>query len=128
LSAFTLNVLQEHRKAMLAEGNYGPDKPIFCGVRSKTWLRKSDVYRHSFLPILRRAGLSFRFHDLRHACASFLLMAGENYKTVQERLGHSTATMTLNTYSHALEGAQAQAAAKLNNILANATQDKAQTA
>src|SRR5262249_22055206 len=120
--------LADHRKAMVAEGSYGPDKPIFCGVRNKTWLRKSDVYRHSFLPIMKRAGLRFRFHDLRHACASFLLMAGENYKTVQERLGHSTATMTLNTYSHVLEGAQAQAAAKLNSILVNAAQDEAQTA
>ena len=39
-------------------------------------------------------------------------MAGADIKTVQERLGHSTATMTLNTYSHVLEGAQAQAAAR----------------
>jgi integrase len=120
LSAFTVAALQEHRKAMLAEGSYGPDKPIFCGVRNKTWLRKSDVFRHSFAPILKRAKLTFRFHDLRHACATLLLATGTDVKTVQERLGHSTATMTLNTYSHVMAGAQSQAAAKLNAILTGA--------
>jgi integrase len=121
LSAFTLAALQEHRKAMLAEGSYGPDRPVFCGVRNRSWLRKSDIYRHSFAPLLQRAGLKFRFHDMRHACASFLLMAGTDIKTVQERLGHSTAVMTLTTYSHVLEGAQAQAAEKLGAILAHAS-------
>jgi integrase len=120
LSAFTLDALQEHRRAMLAEGRYGPDRPVFCGATTKSWLRKSDVYRHSFALILDRAGLKFRFHDLRHTCASLLLATGTDIKTVQERLGHSTATMTLNTYSHVLAGAQGAAAAKLNAILAGA--------
>jgi integrase len=120
LSEFTREALREHRKRMLAEGSYRPDGPVFCGVRNKTWLRKSDVYRHSFAPILKRAGLTFRFHDLRHCCASLLLAAGTDVKTVQERLGHSTPVMTLNTYSHVLEGAQALAAAKLNGVLAGA--------
>jgi integrase len=120
LSAFTIEALQTHRKAMLAEGSYQADGPVFCGKRNKTWLRKSDVHHHSFQKILKAAGLTFRFHDLRHCCASFLLMAGESVKTVQERLGHSTPTMTLNTDSHILEGAQAEAAKKLGAILAAA--------
>lgn len=123
LSAFTLDALQEHRKAVLSEGSYNPDGPIFCGVRNKTWLRKSDVFRHSFQPILKRAGLSFRFHDLRHACASMLLMTGTDYKTVQERLGHSSPMMTLATYSHCTSGAQAGAAEKLGAILLAASNE-----
>jgi integrase len=124
LSAFTLAALQEHRKAMLAEGNYSADRPVFCGVRSKSWLRKSDVYRHSFAPILKDAGLRFRFHDMRHVCATLLLAAGTDVKTVQERLGHSTPMMTLNVYSHAMAGAQSAAAAKLNAILEGANAAK----
>lgn len=41
-----------------------------------------------------------RFHDLRHHYASLLLANSESVKTVQARLGHASATETLDTYSH----------------------------
>jgi integrase len=58
LSTATTDALEEHRKAMLAEGHCTPDAPVFCGPRLGKWLRKSDVYRHSFEPILKRAASS----------------------------------------------------------------------
>jgi integrase len=42
----------------------------------------------------------FRFHDLRHFYASMLIAGGSSVKVVQQRLRHSSATTTLNTYSH----------------------------
>lgn len=39
-------------------------------------------------------------HGLRHTHATVLLEAGENPKVVQERLGHTTITTTMDTYSH----------------------------
>ncbi|MDX3458434.1 site-specific integrase [Streptomyces sp. ME02-8801-2C] len=47
-------------------------------------------------------GLSpeFRFHDLRHYYASMLIASGADVKVVQQRLRHSKATTTLNTYGH----------------------------
>ncbi len=54
-----------------------------------------------------------RPHDLRHACASLLLEAGESVKVVAERLGHSTATITLDVYAHVLPGMQEQATQRL---------------
>jgi integrase len=45
------------------------------------------------------------------------LLAGENVKVVSERLGHSTTVMTLDVYSHVLEGMQEQAASKMERIL-----------
>lgn len=50
-----------------------------------------------------RAGLpGLRLHDLRHACASFLLAAGASPRTVMKTLGHSQIGLTMNTYTHVL--------------------------
>lgn len=57
------------------------------------------------------------FHNLRHLSASLALMAGVNPKTVQQRLGHSTVSLTLNTYSHLLPGVEDEAAKKLNDVI-----------
>lgn len=51
--------------------------------------------------VLEMSGLPhFTFHAFRHTHASLLLNAGITYKELQYRLGHSTITMTLDTYSH----------------------------
>jgi integrase len=53
---------------------------------------------------LEQADLSstFRFHDLRHTCATLLLQQGVHVKFVQELLGHADIALTLNVYSHVL--------------------------
>lgn len=49
---------------------------------------------------MARAGLpDFRFHDLRHTCASYLAMCGRPLKEIQEVLGHQSFAMTLR-YAH----------------------------
>jgi integrase len=59
-----------------------------------------------------------RVYDLRHSAASLLLALGEHPKVVQERLGHSSITLTKDTYSHVLEGMQQQATPRLSDALA----------
>ena len=55
--------------------------------------------------LLQRAELpQIRFHDLRHTCATILLMAGKHPKYVQKLLGHASISITLDTYSHVIEG------------------------
>jgi integrase len=46
------------------------------------------------------AGVSFRLHDLRHFYASGLIAAGCDVVTVQRAMGHGSASLNLNTYSH----------------------------
>lgn len=138
LSAFTMTALADHRKAMLAEGHYGPDKPVFCDTTGGH-LRKSNFLRRSFHAVLKRANAaeqeraekvkatprllpSIRPYDLRHTGATLLLIAGESPKVVSERLGHSTTSLTMDTYSHTLPGMQERAAAKIDAILRAGTQ------
>jgi len=59
-----------------------------------------------------------RFHDLRHTSASLLLAAGVHPKVVQERLGHSQIAITMDTYSHVMPTLGAEAAGKLDAVLA----------
>lgn len=77
----------------------------------------SNLY-HRFKELLKVAGLpDIRFHDLRHTAATLMLQQGVNPKIVQERLGHSDISLTLNTYSHVLPAMQEEAAEKLDNLL-----------
>ena len=44
-----------------------------------------------------------RFHDLRHTVASLLINANENPKVIQQLLGHSTISTTLDIYAHVMD-------------------------
>lgn len=57
------------------------------------------------------------FHEARHTHATLLLKQGVHPKIVQERLGHSSIEMTLNTYSHIVPGLQEAAAKKFDELL-----------
>lgn len=50
---------------------------------------------------MKKAGLpeGFGLRDLRHYFATLLIFGGANVKTVQLAMGHSTPTITLNTYA-----------------------------
>ena len=57
-----------------------------------------------------------RFHDLRHTHATELLRAGVQPKVVQERLGHSSISITMDVYSHVSETLQRDAAIELDGV------------
>lgn len=70
---------------------------------------------HAFL---EKYGLpSIRFHDLRHTFASLLLEAGESPKVIQELLGHSTITTTMDIYAHVTKKGKVKAVEKLDKIV-----------
>ena len=59
-----------------------------------------------------------KFHELRHTQATQLLANGVDMKTVQTRLGHSTAALTLNMYAHAIPENDEKAAALVGELFA----------
>ena len=65
-------------------------------------LRHGLFYQRKFKPAVRTAGLPerARFHDLRHTCAALCIALGAHPKAIQERLGHSSITVTLDRYGH----------------------------
>lgn len=90
---------------------------IFCGEQGLPFTIPNLTYRY-FRPILEKAQLPrIRLYDLRHTCATLLLLAEENPKVVSERLGHSLIVLTPDTYSHVLPTMQEKATAKLEKLL-----------
>ena len=85
-----------------------PDgKPVYPEYLSQLFTKLQDV-----------AGLpKCRFHDLRHLCASIMLLQGVNVKVAQERLGHKDITTTMNIYSHVLPSSAKEAAEKIGQLV-----------
>jgi integrase len=68
--------------------------------------------------MLKTAGLptQVRFHDLRHTAASLLLAEGVHLRVIMELLGHSSITLTANTYAHVMPAAMRDVADKMESI------------
>lgn len=80
-------------------------------------LLHSEVTR-KFQAALKSAELPrFRFHDLRHGAATYLLSAGVELIVVQRILGHSTIHTTANVYAHVLPQLQRDAAERIGATL-----------
>ena len=78
---------KEILQRLLAKGGH----KVFPGVGD---------FKKAWLSALRRAHVeNFRFHDLRHTFASYLVMNGEHLITVKELLGHKSIEMTMR-YAH----------------------------
>lgn len=89
---------------------------VFCQYDGRPFL--PNTVSHNWIKLVRRAGLNgIRFHDARHTHASLLLKQGVHPKIVQERLGHSSIQITLDTYSHVAPGLQQAAANKFDDII-----------
>ena len=58
-----------------------------------------------------------RFHDLRHTHATLLISGGTDVKTVQMRLGHSSAEITMSCYAHAIPLSDTNAAESIDSSL-----------
>lgn len=123
LSDFTLEALRRHKvlqaEARLRAGALWQATNAVFSTKVGTPF-EGGVISRGFHDDLRAAGLpQMRFHDLRHTCATLLLEGETNPKVVQEMLGHSTITITLDVYSHVLPHMQQRAAAVFDRLLSS---------
>ena len=91
----------------------------------KTWIREAiddpDEYaqreKSEFLAEENDDGERVDFHCLRHTCGAWLAQTGAHPKVVQTVMRHSTITLTMDTYGHLFPGQEADAVAKLRNVM-----------
>jgi integrase len=89
-------------------------------------LRPNTVSR-AWTVLAARAGLrAIRLHDARHTHASLMLKQGVHPKIVQERLGHGSIQVTLDTYSHVAPGLQKAAAESFDKLISPQYNDTSQ--
>ena len=80
----------------------GDETPVIC-TQTGTALGHSTFYAQWWNPFRKAHGFAdWKFHELRHTQATQLLANGVDVKTVQERMGHANAAITLDWYGHAL--------------------------
>ena len=86
----------------------GPDELLFA-TREGTPISRNTFRTRIWLPAVTASGVDFdvRFHDLRHAHASWLLAGGSDLISVMDRMGHAQITTT-QKYLHTLPDADAK--------------------
>ena len=112
--------LQKERQtawaATLGDGWSNPDHLVFTTEFGR-YINNKILYQN-FKRIMGELGKpDLRFHDLRHTYAVNSLRAGDDIKTVQENLGHATASFTLATYAHATPGMKRESAKRMTKFI-----------
>jgi len=122
LSPAAILVLTEHKAQQAAryavvETKLEDADLVFSTIKGQP-LRSNTVSR-AWTMLAERVGVkAIRMHDARHTHASLMLRQGVHPKIVQERLGHASIQITLDTYSHVAPGLQEAAAAQFDNLIA----------
>ena len=115
-------VLQDYQKQKETEGLLLgmplKDTDLVFSALGKP-LRPNTVSRAWAMLAVKVGVRVIRLHDARHTHASLMLKQGIHPKIVQERLGHSTISITLDTYSHVAPGLQEAAAKRFDEAFSS---------
>lgn len=118
-------LLKRHRAAQAAQrlraGKLWQDTGFVFTDELGYPFAKATVYR-----AFKRAAADIgrpdaRFHDLRHSYAVAAIRAGDDIKTVQETLGHATASFTLDVYGHVTKQMKEASAARMDAFIKTVT-------
>ncbi|WP_019123627.1 tyrosine-type recombinase/integrase [Brevibacillus massiliensis] len=121
ISPETVEVLKEHRKMIMEERvALGPayqnnDLVVCTQFGGPVTQRAIQKVWNSFLK--KTGAPKITFHDLRHTHASLLIKQGVHIKVISERLGHSSVSITMDTYGHLMPNMQEDAATGLDTII-----------
>lgn len=121
LPQVALEALKTHRLRQQEEqevlGDTWPNTGLVFTSERGTPLEPRNAAR-LFQRMRRKAGLPYRrFYDLRHTCATLLLVQEVHPRVVMETLGHSQISLTMNTYSHVVPTLQQEAARRMDEML-----------
>ena len=121
LDSSTVAVLREHRRKQLerrlALGSVWIDSgKVFC--RATGAALDPHAISKRFRALIKASDLPpIRLHDLRHGAASLMIAAGVDMKVIQETLGHSSMTLTANTYTSVYPDVAQDAANKAASLV-----------
>ncbi|MDQ4105020.1 MAG: site-specific integrase [Actinomycetota bacterium] len=126
LPAVCIQALQHHREITAARADVGQRHPLPHQPPDLIFITKTGrpidprSVNKAFERLLERAAISpSRVHDLRHTCASLLLLDGASDREVMELLGHSSTNITMNIYAHVLDESKRRLAARMDSLLGN---------
>jgi integrase len=101
------------------QGELAPDDLLFSYDGAKPFDPKN--VSNQFERAVKAAGVKrVTLHSLRHTFASLALEAGWSIKALQRSLGHASATMTLNTYSHMIQEDPGSALLRMDAVVSGA--------
>ncbi len=118
-----VEALRAHRRRQAEErlrySGLWKDQDLVFPNKTGSPMDWDNITARNYKPLREAAGLpeTTRFYDLRHTFATLMLEQGENPKVVQEILGHSQITHTMDTYSHVTPNMQRAAFARLGERL-----------
>lgn len=127
VSAATVRLLSAHRVAQMEHrlrlGAVWHDNDlVFPSLLGKPWIPRP--FYKAYRRIVDESGIehpqTVNWHTLRHTAASQWLRHGVDVFSVSRRLGHASASFTMDTYAHLLKGQQREAAEALDYLLAQA--------
>jgi integrase len=121
LDAGTIAALEHHRMLQQTERallgiEWTEDGLVFTTEDAQPL--KPALFTRAFQKQAKDAGVPvIRLHDVRHTHATIALQHAVHPKVVQERLGHRSITVTLDTYSHVIPTLQESAAEMIGSVI-----------
>ncbi|TXI92737.1 MAG: site-specific integrase [Neisseriales bacterium] len=97
----TVLILTRARAALMRQLSYtGSDKDfVFHNPNTNQRWRSDDSIRDAWIPILKTAGVEYRYpYQMRHTYASMLLTGGENIAWIAKQMGHINTEMVIKNY------------------------------